>query len=198
MAHSDKYRDVLDCPAKRLGKALKLHRETRGLAHEEISRRVDYAFTPVVLHMIEAGLYPLDTGQVFKIIRGYDADPDRLLPVRNDLKIDDARHHMAMGPTIRELNQSATTDGLLYEYLAFLYQIRKAQPGSRVPLREDDLAALANTTDLRIEEVRSRLLDLMARWNDPPREAEESLSAQWSVNSRRSSLLERMTEAELN
>ena len=75
MASSEEYRDVLDCPAARLGTALKLHRETVGLTYGEISRRVDYAFTPVVLQMLELARHPLEGAQILKVIWGYDADP---------------------------------------------------------------------------------------------------------------------------
>ena len=53
MAEPESYRNLIDCPADRLGKALRLHRETLGLTLEDISKRVDLTFTPVVLQMIE-------------------------------------------------------------------------------------------------------------------------------------------------
>ena len=117
-----------------------------------------------------------------------------LLPSRDNLEIDREHHEISAGPTLRELNQSATTDGLLYEYLAFLYQIRGEEPGTSLQLREDDLAVLSNTTDLPTLELRDRLKDLMARWNEAPPEADESMSEHWSVKSRRSGLLERIGE----
>jgi len=192
MANSEEYRDVLDCPAGRLGTALKLHRETVGMTYGEISRRVDYAFTPVVLQMVELGRYPLKGPQILKVIWGYDANPDLLLPTRDNLEIDREQHEISAGPTMRELNQSATTDGLLYEYLVFVYQIRNAEPGTSVALREEDLAVLSNTTDLPTLELRDRLNHLMASWNEAPPEVDESSDMHWSVKSRRSGLLERI------
>ena len=178
MAAPDKHRDLIDCPARRLGKALRLHRESVGQSLEEISKRVNFSFTPIVLQMIEAGQYPLEPAQVLIAVWGYDADPNNVLPIRDVLRFDEADRKFAAGPTVRDLHQSFTPAGLLYEYLAFVYDLRGMEPGSTVPLREADLAVLSNTTGWPMDEVREHLTVLMARWGYVDPHETQSLARQ--------------------
>ena len=178
MAEPETYRNLIDCPAVRLGKALRLHRETVGFSLEDISKRVDFTFTPVVLQMIEAGQYPLDPAQVLIAVWGYDADPDLVLPIRNQLQLDAAGRSVAAGPTVRELNQATTAEGLLYEYLGFVYELRCVEPGSTIPLREADLAVLSNAINWEMDDIREHLTALMSRWHHADPHEPQSLSKQ--------------------
>ena len=176
MADPETYRSLIDCPAARLGSALRLHRETVGLSLEDISKRVDFTFTPIVLQMIEAGQYPLDPAQVLIAVWGYDADPDLVLPIRDHLKLDAPGRTVAAGPTMRELSQSTTAEGLLYEYLRFVYELRGAEPGSTIPLREADLAVLSNTINWPMDGIREHLTALMSRWHHADPHEPQSLT----------------------
>jgi hypothetical protein len=157
---------------------------------------MDYAFTPIVLQMVELGRYPLDETQIHTILWGYDANASSLLPSRDNLAVDEQQHQLSSGPTFRELRQSATVEGLLYEYMSFLYELREKTPGEIVPLRHEDLTLLANTTDMSIADIRSHLEELMSRWNEGSRAPAEDAGEQWWVSSRgtgaRSPVLQRL------
>jgi hypothetical protein len=166
MAETTTYRNLTDCPADRFGEALRLHRETIGIALDEISKRVGFEFTPFVLEMVEAGRYPLDTRQVILLVWGYDAHPDLVLPIRDCLVVDNTRSEIAAGPTVKHVTETATPMGLLHEYLEFLYELRDVEPGSSVHLREDDLEVLSSTTNWSVIKVREHLTMLMEHWQD--------------------------------
>lgn len=154
----------MDLPARRLGGALREHRKSRGNSLDDISRRLDFAFTPVVLHMVECGEYPLEEPQVQLLLWGYDVTVQELIPERYPLELDESGDYLAVGWTVREIRENRAPHGLLNEYLAFVYELRGAEPGSAIPLRDDDLAVLSNTIDWPTAEIRNYLVDLMFRW----------------------------------
>jgi len=155
---------AMDSGAERLGVALRQHREERGLTLETIAKRLAYVYTPTVLQMIESARYPLESDQVEDLLHSYDADPDLsvlaggLLEGHNDHGDDESAQ------TVRELNQSTTAEGLLYEYLDFVYEIRGVEPGSLIPLREADLAVLGKTIGWSIGAIEDHLTNLMVLW----------------------------------
>jgi hypothetical protein len=148
-------------PAERLGIALQWHREEDGASLHDIARRLDYSFTPTVLGMIEAGRYPLAESQIDELLRCYRVDPVKVMPDRHKLDVDDERRYMAVGWKVVELKYSSTSEGLLTEYLAFVYDLRHMKKGSRIPLRQDDLPVLAETIDWPLPDVIAFLLGLM-------------------------------------
>lgn len=160
--------DLMEIPAKRLGVALRRHRETARVTLPEIAERLEMAFTPVVLQMVEAGQYPLQEPQIMRILWGYDVAPENLLPQRHLLEFDDEGQYMAVGWTVRELTNSCTERGVLEEYLAFVYDLRGVEPGAKIPVRKADLVVLSNTIDWPTDDIRDHLTDLMALWAETP------------------------------
>ena len=160
MANPEKYQYLVDTSAAQLGLALRRHRQALGASLEKISNRLDYAFTPVVLSMIESGQYPLEEPQVHLLLWGYDAHLDELLPALEELEFDE---QPAVGRTIRELKESTGAVDLLDAYLTFVYDLRDAPQGSPVPLRQADLVVLSNTIDWPTDEIRGHLLAVMGK-----------------------------------
>ena len=58
---------------------------------------------------------------------------------------------------MRRLRAGAGADGLLREYLAMIYELRNLPPGTRPPMREEDLAALADALGGTPEAIEARL-----------------------------------------
>ena len=163
-------------PARRLGVALRRYREASEVSLPEIAERLDFAFTPDVLEVIESGQHLLDEPQILLILSGYDVEPEELLPERQLLEFDDEGLYMAVGWTVKELTKPHTEESVLASYLTFVYELRDINPGTRIPLRQVDLVVLSNTIDWSTEKIRDHLTGLMQKWGKlPPEDTEPDL-----------------------
>jgi hypothetical protein len=85
-----------------------------------------------------------------------------LLPSREPLRFSSDLSSLAVGDSIRHLrNGHDEPEGLLREYLSMIYELRNLPPGSRVPLREPDLAALADALGGTPDAIEQRLMELI-------------------------------------
>ncbi len=174
---------VSPVPTQRFGALLNTRRSEQGLELEDLSQRSNGEFTPQFLSIVEKGRVPLADPTMQKLASLYRIEEEAMDQRKSELVLDLPSGKLAVGDELVEL--SATEGGETYEsqldyilerYLALLYILRKVDPGTKVPLRDPDLAVLSGSLTAEIEMIERRLMELM-------------LSA--SVDSRTKSLLKR-------
>jgi len=115
------------------------------------------------LAAIERGDQALSEAELEALVALYRIDSAELVPGRTDLIVDLDQHRLATAGYSQSLAGPApTADEVLACYLSLVYTLRKAEPGSRVPLRQADLDVLSRALTLAAPDVEHRLVDLMA------------------------------------
>ncbi len=104
-------------------------------------------------------------------------DPEVLVPARSAVVVESGA--LIVNGQSRPLH-TGDTEEILREYLAVLYAMRHPRPGSEVPLREHDVAALAAALgpDADPETIETRLIELMGV-------TREQAARMWSIISKR-------------
>ena len=64
---------------------------------------------------------------------------------------------------MRRLRAGTDNDGILREYLAMIYELRNLPVGTRPPMREEDLATLADALGGTPAAIEARLHELIGR-----------------------------------
>lgn len=145
-------------PANRLGQLLAEARLRRGADLEELSAQSD--FTVGELSDFEAGHRVLNDTIVQAITQLYALDCGPIIPQRTELTIDlNENVMMAAGHALPLA--SAAHDHILERYLSLVYVLRDREPGTSVPLRDEDIAILAASLAERDELVQEQLLAAM-------------------------------------
>ena len=147
-------------PANRLGQLLAEARLRQGADLEAFARRSD--FTVGELSDLEAGHRSLDDSLVSEITSLYEVDCGPILPHRSELTIDLTDNKMSAAGHAVKL-ESAAHDHVLDRYLSLVYLLRNGNPGTVVPLRDEDLAILAASLAEREELIAEQLLTAMAK-----------------------------------
>jgi len=157
-------------PSWRLGDLLREARDSDGRTLADMaSRSPDYDVDR--LSAIERGDQPLGETELEAIVALYGIDSAELVPDRTDLVVDLDHHRLATAGHTQPLAGSApTADEVLASYLSLVYTMRKAEPGSRVPLRQADLDVLSRALALAAPDIEHRLADLMVAPTDLVRE----------------------------
>jgi transcriptional regulator with XRE-family HTH domain len=164
MELSPQYALVLEVPAARLGLFLAAARTREGISLADIARRLEWKFTPVVLSMIERGVYPILTDDVPGLVDSYRVDLDTLLPERDELELNLESGTIGSGESLQELADRLTITELLRSYLSFVREIRGLRPDSELPrrsLRHDDMEILGRTLRLEPDDVEQRLARIL-------------------------------------
>lgn len=164
MELSPQYAQVLEVPAARLGRFLAAARTREGIALADIARRLEWQFTPVVLSMVERGVYPILPEDVPSLVDAYRVDLDKLLPERDSLELNLDSGTIGSGESIQQLADRLTITELLRNYLSFVREIRGLRPDSDLPrrsLRHDDMEILARTLRLDADDVEQRLATIL-------------------------------------
>lgn len=164
MELSPRYEEVLDVPAARLGRFLAAARTREGIALADIARRLSWKFTPVVLSMIERGVYPILTEDIPQLVDAYRVDLDHLLPDRDDLTVDLDGGTLGSGENLVQLAERLTITELLRSYLSFVREIRGVRADAQLlrrSLRRDDMEILARTLRLQTDEIEDRLTAML-------------------------------------
>lgn len=104
--------------------------------------------------------YP-SNGQLDRLADAYGVTIADLIPPRTGVSIDFDRHTLRVSTAVRILGDSMTSqEDLLREYLVLLRAMRRSSDGP-LPLRTDDLEALANALGGTPERIQDRLVELM-------------------------------------
>ena len=145
--------------AKDVGRQLRQVRRKQGLSRAEVARSA--GLTRRELAAYERGRVHIPESDLWCLAGSCGVEVGDLLPHRDELRIDSSLASLAIGDSIRHLRASAEPDGLLREYLAMIYELRNLPPGSRIPLREEDLATLADALGGDPETIEIRLMELI-------------------------------------
>lgn len=153
-------------PANRLGQLLAEARLREGTDLEELSQRSE--FTVGELSDFEAGHRVLNDLIVQKVTGLYEIDCGPIIPQRTELTIDLDKNVMTAAGHALPLS-SAAQDHILERYLSLVYVLRSSDPGTTVPLRDEDVSILAASLAQKQEFVREQLLRTMATEPDSVR-----------------------------
>ena len=145
-------------PANRLGQLLAEARLREGADLEEFAARSD--FTVGELSDFEAGHRVLNDAVVSQVTSLYSVDCGPIIPQRAELTIDLNDNVLSAAGHALPL-ASAEHDHVLERYLSLVYVLRDNQPGTAVPLRDQDLAILAASLAEREELIAEQLLQAM-------------------------------------
>ena len=150
--------------AKELGKHLREVRRLQGLSRSEVARSA--GLTRRELAAYERGRTPVPESDLWCLAGSCGVDVAELLPHRPPLTVGSDLSSLAVGDTIRHLRSPGSANGMLREYLSMVYELRNLPPGSRVPLRETDLVALADALGGTPGMIESRLVELIGASRD--------------------------------
>jgi transcriptional regulator with XRE-family HTH domain len=120
----------------------------------------DSGVTAAELRSFERGTTTPSADVRRRLATALAVDPEVLVPARSAVVVEpDA---LIVNGQTRPLH-TGDTEEILREYLAVLYEMRHPRPGSEVPLREHDVAALAAALgpDADHETIEARLIELM-------------------------------------
>jgi transcriptional regulator with XRE-family HTH domain len=146
--------------SRRLGTALRDARMTAGLSRRDLAARTGYSSRQ--LRAFERGEAQPDDAQLERLAMACSQPVDSLLPTRGEAPVALTEGHLLVGATSAPLrSDEPPTDEVLRSYLGVVYEMRDSKPGSRIPLRDRDLDALATALGSDPELVETRLVELM-------------------------------------
>jgi transcriptional regulator with XRE-family HTH domain len=148
-------------PPRRLGTLLRDERAARGRTVDELAAASSFSASD--LTAIEAGDRHLTDAELSVVLDAYGVRADQLVPERAKLVIDLDEQVLSAGGAAQTLaGEAPTADEVLASYLSLVYTLRHATPGTRIVLRDADIAVLARALDLAQHAVSEKLHTLMA------------------------------------
>jgi transcriptional regulator with XRE-family HTH domain len=144
---------------KDVGRHLREVRKQQGLSRGVVARSA--GLTRRELAAYERGRVEVPESDLWCLAGSCGVEVSELLPRRDALAISPDLTSLGVGDTIRHLREPAQPDGLLRQYLPMIYELRNLPPGSRIPLRQQDLAALADALGGTPECIETRLTALI-------------------------------------
>lgn len=149
-------------PPQRLGALLARARLDRGFTVAEAAETLGAPWTSIDLLEVETGRRPLLDAQIDELTRLYDIDTSTLVPERSRLVVDLEDATMRAGEHVVDLGGGAVERReVLGRYLALVYAMRDARPGTAVPLRVEDLSTLEHVLSAPRSAVVSELERMM-------------------------------------
>jgi transcriptional regulator with XRE-family HTH domain len=146
--------------SRRLGTALRDARVTAGLSRRDLAARAGCSSRQ--LRAFERGEAQPDDAQLERLAMACSQPVDALLPPRGEAPVALEEGRLLVGATSSPLRaDEPPTDEVLRSYLGVVYELRDSKPGTRIPLRDRDLDALATALGSDPEFVETRLVELM-------------------------------------
>jgi transcriptional regulator with XRE-family HTH domain len=142
-----------------VGRNLREVRKEQGLSRGDAARSA--GLTRRELAAYERGKLEVPESDLWCLAGSCGVDVSELLAHREPLRVSPDRSTISIGGTVRRLRGPAEPDGVLREYLAMLYEQRDLPRGSPVPLRQPDLAALADALGGTPDTIKRRLVELI-------------------------------------
>lgn len=142
-----------------VGRNLRQVRKQQGLSRSAVARSA--GLTRRELAAYERGRVDVPESDLWCLAGSCGVDVGELLPRREPLQIRSDLSAIGVGDTVRRLRNPGEPEGLLREYLAMIYELRNLPPGSRIPLRQPDLVALADALGGTPESIEHRLAELI-------------------------------------
>ena len=114
------------------------------------------------LRNYERGSEPVPDDVAGRLADAYDCDVSTLLPNRDVAPVILEPGYLRVGPASKTLrSDDPHPDEVLKGYLSLLYDMRDLKPGTRIPLRDHDLDALAEALGGTSDAIEARLIELM-------------------------------------
>ncbi|MCH7789030.1 MAG: helix-turn-helix domain-containing protein [Acidobacteria bacterium] len=157
--------NLVEVPGRRLGRLLTESRERAGLTLEDLVQSNSIGLSYIRLIDIEAGRYPMDAGLLESLLDLYGLDSTDLVPERTRLVIDLDEKMLITDTGSADIEQVDNTHHVLTSYLSLIYSLREIEPGAPVPLREVDLAVLAEALSQPTTEIERLLRAMMTPTN---------------------------------
>ena len=146
-------------PARRVGVLLRGVRADKGLTLGDVA--AGSGLDESLLEGLEDGTTPIRDDLLDDVLRGYRTTVDELLPARRQVVLDLDAGELLVAQESSRLDDAPTADEVLGAYLSLVYTLRHATPGTRIVLRDHDVAVLATALHLAEPDVQSRLEGLM-------------------------------------
>lgn len=144
---------------RRTGDRLRAARERLGLSKSEAARRV--GLTRRELAAYEKGRWRVPETTMARLAHTYGLPTGEVVPSRSASRLEVENDHVAAGEAERVLPDDATPDEVLGEYLDLVRELRGLGENDRLPLRDADLAVLAEALGGDPERIESRLVELI-------------------------------------
>lgn len=144
---------------RRTGDRLRAARERLGLSKSEAARRV--GLTRRELAAYEKGRWRVPETTMARLAKTYGLPTGEVVPSRSASRLEVAHDHVAAGEAERMLPDDATPDEVLGEYLDLVRELRGLGEHDQLPLRDADLAVLAEALGGSPERIESRLVELI-------------------------------------
>ncbi len=147
-------------PPGRVGAALAEQRQERGLTRRAAAERAGLDVRR--LKDYELGRARIPDGALEQLSAAYEVPVAALLPARSTVRFDAERASLEVGALVRKVHDpGAGSYAVLKEYLDLVYELRNTSRLERIPLRDDDLDALADALGGEPEVIEQRLMELM-------------------------------------
>lgn len=153
---------VLDAPPERVGLLLAEARTRCGLSLTDVTGALDGRVDPAVLMALEAGVVELAPDLFDRLGQLYEISAADLVPPRDQLVVDLNEGYLRAGPDMSLLTDGVGRRAVLDRYLEMVWEMRGIDPGTPVPLRDDDLEVLSASLGGPATELERSLRDLMA------------------------------------
>lgn len=144
---------------RRTGDRLRAARERLGLSKREAARRV--GLTRRELAAYEKGRWRVPETTMARLAHTYGLPTGEVVPSRSSSRLAVDDDHMTAGEAERALPDNATPDEILGEYLDLVRDLRGLGEDDHLPLRDADLAVLAEALGGAPERIESRLVELI-------------------------------------
>ena len=158
---TDEHPPELLVPPKRLGMLLAQARLSRGLSLAEASAELGGDWSSFDLLEVETGRRPVFDPELEVLTGLYHIPTTSLVPDRSFLIIDLNEGTLGVGAHQTSFDEGAQRQDVLTRYLTLVYAMRDLPPGTPVPLRDPDLAVLADSMSVPVDQVGSELQVLM-------------------------------------
>ena len=149
---------------REVGRHLRQVRKQQGLSRSVVARSA--GLTRRELAAYERGRLEVPESDLWCLAGSCGVDVSDLLPRRESLHISPDLSTIGVGDAVRRLREPAEPDELLREYVSMIYELRNLPPGSHVPLRQADLAALADALGGTPENIEQRLMQVVGVSHD--------------------------------
>jgi len=147
-------------PAARLGALLVARRAATGLDVVDMAQRSNGMFTPAFLEGAERGRVELDDDVIGHLVGLYEVHTGQVVPARTELILDIDEHQLSVGDTAITFDSMYPRD-VLSRYVALIYRLRGQTFGSKLTLREADIAVLGESLGFADIDVRREIEDLI-------------------------------------
>lgn len=149
-------------PVARVGAVLAAYRRAVCLSRRTVA--AESGLDGHRLKSYELGRTRIPDSDLTRLAEVYEVGVEDLLPPRRavevDVDVDNAL--LRLGRIVRPVNDpQGDVTGVLREYLDLIYELRDAPKDHRIPLREEDLAALADALGHEPGAIENRLMDIM-------------------------------------